>query len=177
MLQKRTIAPFPQNPIESNGLRARLSYLGAHGVISGTPNGYTLKLPGFEPRHAAVLALPKEDQRDFPVYFSSEEIELAMVITNRTGRTLTGVVLEADQEVFDSSGAVGRRLMPAQKILVAKSMAPGEKVVAHWRTRLVGPADKPVNLEQTHVKISADGATLLDAPQAGVADPPGPGVL
>jgi hypothetical protein len=176
---QKTIPPFREKAIESNGVRARLSYLGAHGTVLGGPAGWTISYPGETPYLAPAPRLPAAYQRNFPIYFSTEEIEISVTVENRSGRTLTGVRLEAVQEIFFPSGTEGTRILPPKTVPVAASLAPGEKAVVHWRTRLMGPADKPMNDEQTHVRILADGqaAPLLDAPQAGVVDPPGPGLL
>jgi hypothetical protein len=177
-LLRQTLPPFLEPVVEGGGLRAQLAYVGSHGLLSGTQDGFIFRFRNYQSQLVSE-AVPKSCRRDFPVYFSAEEIELSMTVENKTGRTLTGVTLEAIQETFRPSGTEGARILPPLAVPVAKTLAPGQKVTVHWRTKLMGPADKPVNLEQTHVKISADGlaAPLLDAPQAGVADPPGPGVL
>jgi hypothetical protein len=171
------LKPYRERWQEQNGLRARVSYLRSHGLIHVDPGGFTAAFADGTTRHAASQNIPKTSFSEFPIYFHGEEVEIELTVVNKTGRTLHDVRLGAVQETFRPVGTEGARLAPAADVPVAKTLAPGQRVAIHWRTLLEGPAHAAVNLEQTHVRVTADGqaAPLLDAPQAGVIDPPGPG--
>ena len=171
------LAPFREPWQEHDGLRARVTYLRSHGLIKLSADGFTAAFADGTVRRAANTILPKKLKRNFPIYFHGEEVEIELTIENKTGRTLNDVRLEAVQETFRSVGSEGTRLAPAAEVKVAKTLAPGQRKTVRWRARLEGPAHAAVNLEQTHVRVTSDGqaAPLLDAPQAGVIDPPGPG--
>jgi hypothetical protein len=171
------LAPFREPWQEQNGLRARVSYIRSHGAITLDSDGFTAAFADGTIRHAPNTILPKKMKRNFPIYYHGEEVTIELTVENKTGRTLNDVRLEAVQETFRAVGTEGVRLAPAAEVKVAKSLAPGQRKTVRWRARLEGPAHAAVNLEQTHVRVTSDGrsAPLLDAPQAGVIDPPGPG--
>lgn len=170
------LPPFREPWREAGGLRARAVYLRSHGLIRADAGGYTAAFADGTTRRAAGPVLDTAFKR-FPIYFHDEEVEIELTVENKTGRTLRDVRLEAVQETFRPVGTEGMRLSPAAEIKVAGALAPGARATARWTVRLSGPSHAAVNLEQTHVRVTADGqaAPLLDAPQAGVIDPPGPG--
>jgi hypothetical protein len=171
------LPPFHEKWLEQNGLRARVSYLHSHGVVTGDAGGFTAAFADGTTRRAPNAAMPRAYLREFPIYFHGQEVEIELTVENRTGRTLRDVRLEAVQETFRTVGGEGMRLAPPVDVPVAAVLAPGARATARWRAPLQGPGQQAVNLEQTHVRLTSDGraAPLLDAPQAGVIDPPGPG--
>lgn len=162
------------------GVRARLSYLRAHGVVRGFPDGYVATFADGR-KHYAAASLTAPYLRAFPIYWHGEEIEVELELVNETGRDLRGLTVEAVQETFRPVGGEGMRLSPPAQPSAPAVLPAGGRAVLRWFVRLEGPSHATVNLEQTHVRVSAGpssgGATLLDAPQAGVIDPPGPGLL
>jgi hypothetical protein len=169
--------PFRDRWQETNGLRARLTYLRSHGLVKADARGFTAVFADGTTGRTESLRLPAAYFRDFPIYYHGEEVEIEITVENKTGRTLRDVRLEAVQETFRTVATDGTRLAPPAEVPVAKTLAPGARANAKWRVRLEGPSHAAVNLEQTHIRVTADGsaAPLLDAPQAGVIDPPGPG--
>lgn len=181
-------APFPSLPafrepwVERDGLRARLTYRRPHGTVTGGADGYRAVFANGVERFAPVKGLPAPFLRAFPIYFRAERIEIEVTVVNRTDRTLRGVRVSAVQETFRPVGTEGMRLSPPTETFVAKELAPGARATARWSTVLSAAAPgAAVNLEQTHLEVragaDASAAPLLDAPQAGVIDPPGPGLL
>lgn len=171
------LPPFREPWQEHDGLRARVSYLHSLGAISVDAAGFTAAFADGTVRRAPNTILPKDLRRRFPIYFHGQEVEIELVVENKTGRTLHDVRVEAVQETFRPVGTEGTRLAPAADMPVAETLAPGQRKTVRWRASLQGPGHAAVNLEQTHVRVTSDGiaAPLLDAPQAGVIDPPGPG--
>ena len=170
------LPPFRGPWREANGLRARASFLRPHGLVHMDDGGFTAAYADGT-RRRADGPTPLTALRDFPIYFHDEVVEIRLTVENKTGRTLHGVRLEAVQETFRPVGTEGTRLAPPAEVKIADSLAPGARATVKWTVRLSGPTHEAVNLEQTHVRVTADGhaAPLLDAPQAGVIDPPGPG--
>jgi hypothetical protein len=172
------LPPFREKWIERSGVRARVSYIGSHGIVRGDAAGFTAAYADGTSQRVSRRN-PAALRRGFPIYFHGEVIEIQLTFQNRTGRALKNVRLEAVQEVFHLTGTEGRRLVPPVERVIAASLAPGATATVSWKTRLVGPGVGAVNLEQTHVRVTADGGdtALIDAPQAGLVDPPGPGML
>jgi hypothetical protein len=176
----RPMPDFHEKWIEQDGLRARLTFKNPHGTVTGDAEGYHATFANGVSRFAPVRDLEAPYLRSFPIYWHDETVSIEMEIVNTTGRTLRHVRLEAMQETFRPVETEGRRTAPPADVAVADELAPGAHAVAHWSATLRDGTQASVNLEQTHVRISADAAdsssaaTLLDAPQAGVADPPGP---
>lgn len=168
------LPPFRGPRLEGGGLRARASFLKPHGLVRMDPRGFTAAFADGTVRRADG-PVPVTSLREFPIYFRGEEVEIRLTVENKTGRALRDLRLEAVQETFRPVGTEGMRLAPATEIKVADALAPGERASVRWTVRLEGPGHAAVNLEQTHVRVTADGRSLLDAPQAGVIDPPGPG--
>lgn len=170
------LKPFHGPWREANGVRARASYFRPRGLIHTDPAGFTAVYADGTTLHATGH-LPDTSLQEFPIYFHGEEVDIQLTIENKTGRTLRDVQLEAVQENFRPVGTEGMRLAPPIELKVADALAPGARAIVHWSFRLEGPSHEAVNLEQTHVRVMADGqaAPLLNAPQAGVIDPPGPG--
>lgn len=175
----KSLPPFREKWIEQSGVRARLTYLHPHGTVHGAPDGYTAVFAGGETRRVAG-DLPPAYRRDFPIYWHGEQVEVEMELVNGTDRTLRGLRVESVQESFRPVGTEGMRLSPPADVR-ARDLPPGARAVVRWWVRLEGPGHAAVNLEQTHVRVSAGprdaAAPLIDAPQAGVIDPPGPGLL
>lgn len=179
--------PFPTMPafreawIERGGLRARVAYQGPHGVVTGGPDGYRAVFADGTEHFAARPNLDAAYRRAFPIYWHNERVEIELTVENRGGKTLRDVRVEAIQETFRPVGTEGTRLAPPAEIPAIAELAPGARATVRWSVLLQGPSRAAVNLEQTHVRISAGAdpaaAPLLDAPQAGVIDPPGPGLL
>lgn len=177
--------PFPTAAAHSEpwvgrgGLRGQVTYARPHGVVIGRPDGFHAVFADGSRHFAPEAEMPRALQREFAVYFHGEQIEVSMELVNKTGRALTDVRLEAVQETFRPVGTEGRRLAPPAELLVARELAPGAKAVARWVVSLGTDGAEAVNLEQTHVRVTAAGqaAALIDEPQAGVIDPPGPALL
>jgi len=179
--------PFPPMPpfreawIEQGGLRARVSYLNPHGLMKGRPDGYRAVFADGTERRAPAARLDAAHQRTFPIYWHNERVDIELTLENRTGKTLRDVRVEAIQETFRPVGSEGMRVAPPIEVPAIAELAPGARATVRWSARLQSPSYAPVNLEQTHVRVSAGAdpaaAPLLDAPQAGVVDPPGPGLM
>ena len=178
-----TLPDFHEAWIEQGGLRAQVSYKNPHGIVTGNENGYRAVFAEGTERLAPVRNLTAPYRRAFPIYWHDETVEMELVIENNTGRTLRHVRVQAGQETFRPVGTEGRRTGPAVKLAVADELAPGARATARWSTVLSATTRAVVNLEQTHVRVTADApdasapATMLDAPQAGVVDPPGPPLM
>lgn len=175
-----TLPAFHERRFEQAGLSAQVSYLNPHGVVHGFSDGYVAVFADGMKRYVAEKLQPAF-QREFPIYWHGEQIEVELTLVNRTGHPLRGVRVSAVQETFRPVGGEGMRLSPPAELTVPGVIPAGGQAVVHWFVLLEGPSHAAVNLEQTHVTVSAganaDAAPLLDAPQAGVIDPPGPGLL
>jgi hypothetical protein len=177
-----TLPPFREKWIEQNGLRARLEYHGSHGTVNGAADGFHVTMADGSV-HFAAGQLPPPLRRRFAIFWHNESVQMTMTVRNDTGRILRHVRLEAIQENYRPVATEGLRLAPPAEVPVIDELAPGASATASWRTVLHGPGNAAVNLEQTHVRISADApgadvsAPLIDEPQAGIVDPPGPGLL
>lgn len=175
--------PFPTLPafneawIAQGGLRARLAYQNPHGVVTGGAEGYHAVFADGSERFAPVKKLEPAYRRSFAIYFHEETVNVEITVVNDTGKTLRNVRLDAVQETFRPVGTEGTRLNAPQSVSVADELAPGKTATARWSVVLHGPGLAAVNLAQTHVTIRSgedpSAAPLLDAPQAGVVDPPG----
>jgi len=174
------LPPFREPWIEQSGLRARVGYRNPHGLVRGFSDGFVATFAGGAKRMVEGT-VPPAYRRTFPIYWHGEQIEVELELVNETGRALRGLSVEAVQESFRPVGGEGTRLAPPADVEVPRVLPPGARVVVRWWVRLEGPGHAAVNLEQTHVRVSegpdASAAPLLDAPQAGVVDPPGPGLL
>ncbi|MFI5344849.1 MAG: hypothetical protein ACHQ51_00595 [Elusimicrobiota bacterium] len=178
-----TVADFHENWIEQGGLRARVTYLHPHGTVTGTAEGYRAAFADGSRRFAPVRGLTAPFLRSFPIYWHDETVEIELTVENNTGRLLRHVRVEAGQETFRPVGTEGRRTAPPVETAVADELAPGARATVRWKSVLRDATHGTVNLEQTHVRVNADAAgssapaTMLDAPQAGAVDPPGPALM
>lgn len=175
-----SLPPFRDRWLNGSGVSARVSYAGPHGRVRGFPDGYVAVFADGRKRYAPGR-IPAPFQREFPIYYHGELVRIELELVNRSGRDLTGVSVSAVQETFRPVGGEGMRLTPPAEVSVPGVLPAGGRTVVRWWARLVGPGGQAVNLEQTHVTVTAgsgDAArTLLDEAQAGVIDPPGPGLL
>jgi hypothetical protein len=175
-----TIPAFREAWIEQSGLRVRLSYLNAHGVVTGGEDGYLAVFADGATRFSREKDLAPAYRRSYPIYWHDEAVEMELVLENTTGETLRDLHVEAAQETFRPVGTAGTRLAPPAEKTVGE-LAPGARTTVRWTVALHATGHAAVNFEQTHVTVTsgkdASTAPLLDAPQAGVADPPGPALL
>ncbi len=175
-----TLPAFRERAFAQSGLSAQVTYESPHGIVHGFSDGYVAMFADGTKRFIAGT-LPPALRREFPIYYHGESIEVALTLVNRTGHPLRGLRVTAVQETFRPVGGEGMRLSPPAELTVPGVLPAGGSAVVRWQVVLEGPSHAAVNLEQTHVTVDAGpangAAPLLDAPQAGVIDPPGPGVL
>lgn len=163
--------------LEQDGLRLRLEYLRPRAIVAGTDEGWRLLEPGGSWRLIPAQLSPAH-RRDFPLYLPEDEIELRLIVENAGRETRAGLEIEAVQERFNPAGRESRPLGPAIRRPVAGALPPGGRAEIRWTMRLGRGGRGAVNLEQTHVRVrDGAGRLRLDAPQAGVVDPPRPGLL
>ncbi|MDE2143377.1 MAG: hypothetical protein KGJ84_13290 [Elusimicrobia bacterium] len=182
-LPSATVPDFREAWIEQEGLRARVTYRSPHGIVTGDAAGYRAVFADGTVRFAPARGLTAPFRRSFPIFFHNEAVTVELEIVNRTGGALRHVRVEAVQETFRPVGTEGRRTAPPVEVEAAVELAPGARATVVWSAPLRDATRGSVNLEQTHVRVTADGAApssrteLMDAPQAGVVDPPGPALM
>lgn len=173
----QVLAPFYGDWISQNGISVRVEYLSPRGLVVGSPDGWTLERADGAKVFAAERRLARAYQREFPVYWPGDVVEVRVIVRNDGDETLTGLDLSAVEEAFHPSGTEGVRLAPPVARDV-RDVDPGASVMVAWSMSLTAHGSRTVNLEQTHLRVtrsSPDGEKiLLDAPQAGAVDPPGP---
>lgn len=170
---------FQERWVEEGGVRARLTYRAPHGLVTGVDGGFRFNFAGGQVRFAPQAVVPELYHRSYPIYWQDERVEISVTVVNRTGKTLKGLRVEAGQETFRPVGTEGARLGRPQAVEFPEELAPGESATGRLSVIVHGPSNRAVNLEQTHLRVSSGdeaAAPLLDVPQAGVIDPPGPGV-
>lgn len=162
---------------EKNGVRLRVTYLEAYGETLGDSKGYRLVVPGRPDRNFSA-AVPAPLMRSLPIFFIGELVYYEIEVQNAGAETLRDLRVHARQESFQASGRkgepIGYRPMPTR----ISALAAGETTVIRRYFRLPETArgEGPVHFDQTHVSIDASSGdgyeTLLDAPHAGIVDPP-----
>jgi hypothetical protein len=162
---------------KGSAVQARVDYLKPLGMTRGEAKGYRVTLSdGYERLFPNRGALPEALMRELPLYFAGDTIDVEITVLNTGSTPLTNLRVSAVQEEFTATGEAGK---PTSASLDgAATIAPGATAVVRWRVKLSSEGRDAVNFEQTHLRISGKDATgadkvLLDAPQAGIVDPPG----
>jgi hypothetical protein len=122
--------------------------------------------------------VPERLKGRFPIYFAGDLVYYEVELENTGAEPLRDLRVIARQESFEESGLrgepLGYRPMPVE---IAR-LDPGERMVLprHFRAPEILRRPRPVNFDQTHVTVRSgsgeDAETLLDAPHAGIVDPP-----
>jgi hypothetical protein len=159
-------------------LQARVDYLNPLGITRGEGKGFRVTLSnGYERLFPSRGAIPDSLMRELPLYFAGDSVDVEVTVLNTGSAPLTNLKVSSVQEDHTASGDAGAQISPPVLNTVA-SLAPGATAVLRWRIKLSSLAREAVNFEQTHlVVVGKDSAgadkVLLDAPQAGIIDPPG----
>lgn len=139
--------PFHMPWLEAGGLRLRVTYLDSVGVMWGVP-----------------------------LYPPRATVKYVVELENAGALPLRGLRLISRQERYQPDGGAGPALgRDAVEALPALPL--GGRAVVKGAFKL-SPGDRPdFNFEQTHLTVVHSGpaseTVVLDAPQAGIADPPG----
>jgi len=162
--------------VEGRGLRLRVIFLKPVGVTWGDARGF----------HGQVLPRPVIDlpapvppayRRSFPLYFAGDRVDYEIELENTGPLPLPPLTLRARQERFDPSGGIGEPLGRVD-LQDVPALPWGGRVVLRGSFALSPGGRQRLNFEQTHLTVvdagAADAAPRLDAPQAGIADPPAP---
>jgi len=159
-------------------MRARVDYLNPLGITQGEAKGFRVRLSdGYErllPHHGLI---PDSLQRELPLYFAGDSVDVEVTIRNTGSTAMRNLSLVAVQEDHTASGEAGPALTSPVVNGVA-SLAPGESAVLRWRIKLSSGGREAVNFEQTHLRVlgkypAGGEKVLLDEAQAGIVDPPG----
>jgi len=162
---------------KGGAVQVRVDYLKPLGFTRGEAKGYRVTLSdGYERLFPNRGALPEALMRELPLYFAGDNVDIEVTILNTGSEPLSNLSVSAVQEEFTPSGAAGAPVTSPVLNAVA-SLAPGATAVLRWRVKLSSEGREAVNFEQTHLRVSAPDAAgsdkvLLDAPQAGIVDPP-----
>lgn len=157
-------------------VKARVDYINPLGMTSGEAKGFRVRMAdGFSRLIPNRGTIPAQLMRELPLYFAGDLIEVEIAVRNDSTEPMNGVTVNAVQEDFEASGVAGA---PSSAPFTAsiERLAPGETATLKWRLRLSTSGAAAVNFEQTHVSVKSGGKTLLDQAQAGIVDPPGPGL-
>lgn len=159
-------------------LRLRLVYREAVGQTWGDEGGFHLFEFGRALRSIAA-AVPAKLRGPIPVYALGSAVPFDIELQNIGQTPLDFLRIQARQESYEPSGRRGAPIGARSDVLRVGSLKPGETAVLAASVRLVGealPQAGLINLEQTHVLVTQETPRgldiLLDAPQAGIIDPP-----
>ena len=163
---------------KGGAVQVRVDYLKPLGITRGEAKGYRVTLSdGYERLFPNRGALPEALMRELPLYFAGDSVDVEVTILNTGSTPLSNLSVSAVQEEFTASGEAGAPVTSPVLSGVA-NLAPGATSVLRWRVKLSSDGREAVNFEQTHLRVSGKDETgsdkvLLDAPQAGIVDPPG----
>lgn len=157
-------------------VKARVDYLNPLGMTSGEAKGFRVRMAdGYSRLIPNRGTIPSQLLRELPLYFAGDLIEVEIAVRNDSSEPVNDVAVTAVQEDFEASGAAGAA-SSAPFTATIERLAPGETATLKWRLRLSTSGAAAVNFEQTHVTAKSGGKVLLDQAQAGIVDPPGPGL-
>lgn len=162
--------------VEGRGLRLRVVFLNPVGVTWGDAHGFhgqVLPRPMIDLR----MKVPAAYRRSFPLYFAGDTVDYEIEVENTGPLALPPLKLSARQERFDPTGGAGKPLGRVD-LQDLPALPWGGRAALRGSFTLSPGGRARLNFEQTHLTVAAAGfsesAPLLDAPQAGIADPPAP---
>ncbi len=164
--------------VEGRGVRLRVVYLGSLGETRVDARGVELILAGYQNARVGGV-VPRPPQGSYPVYRSRQTIVYEIEVQNTSRENLSDLWVYSRQESLDPSGRMGRLLGRMPMPLKVALLKPGETVTIR-RDFQLSPVPRtlsPLTFEQTHLSVQREGLdgareTLLDAPHAGIVDPP-----
>ncbi len=163
--------------VEGDGLRLRVTYMRTMGETEGGLDSFHVRIPG---RGTRTVRMPVPDtlRGVLPVYFRGDQVFYEVELQNTGSTTLLDLRVLSRQESFEASGRAGEPISFTPAFLPVDRLGPGESVTLgrSFRLALEPRSTDPIRFEQTHVNVSqvnAEGQnSLLDAPHAGIVDPP-----
>lgn len=163
--------------VEGGGVRLRVTYLDSYGLTWGDAQGLHARIPGKNPLDIRAR-VPAAYRREFALYFCGDTARYEVEIENTGPEAIENVTVYAQQEAFNPRGGVGPTIAGSRlaSLPVGRLAAGERKVLTHSFVLGRAATSALISFEQTHLSVRAekDGkdALLLDAPQAGIVDPP-----
>lgn len=152
-------------------LRFRVSCLHPIGGCYPSEMGTLYRMGGLE-RVDRAARFPKEFGDGFPIYMPQSPVDYEVEIENAGESLQAGLRIETVQEDFNWKGGPSRVLGEATAWSVP-SLRPGERIVLKGMIRMSAHGQgRTSNFEQTHLTVLGEGQALVDAPNAGIVDPP-----
>lgn len=167
-----------EKSVAAPGLRLRVAYLDSYGLTWGDAKGFHVRIPGRKPLDIRSR-VPAVYRREFALYFAGDEARYEIEIENTGSATLENAVVYAQQENFNPKGGVGAAIHGSRlSAIPVGRLTPGErKVLSHSFVLGRATTSALISFEQTHLSVRAEkngrDQLLMDAPQAGIVDPPG----
>jgi hypothetical protein len=167
LLSEETMPRVAGPWLQGRGFHYRVVYLDSLGSTVGKDGGFTVTRPG---RLTAWVPanVPAFMRRAAPIYYHGMRARFQVEV--RADEDLAGLRLSFREEELD-----GRPLTPFAA-LGALTLKAKQRGVLSGETILLGQADSgPVNFERTHLvaSVAGESSARLDAPDAGLIDPPG----
>ena len=161
---------------QQNGLRFRVNYLNPVGICHFSEMGLVYRI-GSHTRLDTHVRFPREFTGTYPVYWPETVVRYQIEIENVGLAPRNDLRVLAVQEDFNRTGGPGLILggLTDWSVPVLRL---GERVVLEGVTRMSTSAEGRTSpFEQTHLTVLQEGKgvgghELVDAPQAGLVDPP-----
>ncbi|MEK7744427.1 MAG: hypothetical protein AAB578_08580, partial [Elusimicrobiota bacterium] len=159
-----------------NGLRFRVNYLRPVGICLLTELGMVYRFRG-QTRLDTHARFPREYAGTYPVYWPEAVVRYQVEIENVGPGPREKLRVLAAQEDFNPEGGPGTSLGGLTDWFVPV-LRTGERKLLEGVVRMSGAAEGRTSVfEQTHLNVleegkGAGGRELVDAPQAGLVDPP-----
>ncbi|MEK9145948.1 MAG: hypothetical protein AAB339_10090, partial [Elusimicrobiota bacterium] len=159
-----------------NGLRFRINYLRPVGICLLSEIGMVYRFRG-QTRLDTHARFPREYAGTYPVYWPETVVRYQVEIENAGPEPLEKLRVLAAQEDFNPGGGSGTSLGGFTDWFVPV-LRTGERKLLEGVVRMSGAAEGRTSVfEQTHLNVleegkGAGGRELVDAPQAGLVDPP-----
>lgn len=153
--------------LQGRGFSYRVVYLDALGKTIGKEGGFTVVRP-YSAAQWVKARVPAFMRRAAPIYFHGMTVRFQVEV--RAKEDLAGLRLSFRQEELDGT-PLTRYAALGQLTLKA-----GARGVVSGETPLLGRQESgPVNFERTHLvaSVAGESSARLDAPDAGLVDPPG----
>lgn len=162
---------------ESNGLRMRVNYLNPLAMSRASGLGVEYKEAGRRALNPSEV-LPESYWGIYAIYHAGQTVQFEIELENAGAGVLSGLAVNSRQEVLNRQGGAGRQLRQEPLNFKVENLAPGEKTKIRSSFKITSRWAQDGSFEQTHVRVTGHQpgtrteTVLMDAPQAGIIDPP-----
>ena len=163
--------------IKGRGVRLRVNYLNPLAFSRANGIGVEYQEIGRRVLNRGEV-LPRSHWGAYAIYHRGQTVQYEIEMENTGATPISRITIFSNQEVLNPQGGRGRRLGEDTRTFPVAVLGPGEKARIKASFRITANWARDGSFEQTHVKVTghtpglAIEETLLDAPQAGIVDPP-----